>query len=197
MNEFLTNLLDETLGYETSLPLSWSVLDQPMDDRQLTLLNEENERVLGSIAVLEEQVPDHADMQTPQGQALVRLETKLNILTELVSHLLATRLDRPEPHRFRLNACAIEWICDEAPPEKDALILLSIYLHPVFHQPFNVQVRVNDVTQDQNTYTVQAVFDGLSNVVLHSLEKFIFRHHRRGVAHDRSGRAASVPTTQS
>ncbi|MCK5092972.1 MAG: PilZ domain-containing protein [Gammaproteobacteria bacterium] len=197
MNEFLTNLLDETLGYETSLPLSWSVLDQPMDDRQLTLLNEENERVLGSIAVLEEQVPDHADMQTPQGQALVRLETKLNILTELVSHLLATRLDRPGPYRFRLNACAIEWICDEAPPEKDALILLSIYLHPVFHQPFNVQVRVNDVTHEQNTYTVQAVFDGLSNVVLHSLEKFIFRHHRRGVAHDRSGRAASVPTTQS
>lgn len=197
MNEFLTNLLDETLGYEASLPLSWSVPDQPMDDRQLTMLNEDNERVLGSIAVLEEQVPDHAEMQTPQGQALVRLETKLNILTELVSHLLATRLDQPESHRFRLNACAIEWVCDEDPPEKDALILLSIYLHPVFHQAFNVQVRVNDVTQDQNTYTVQAVFDGLSNVVLHSLEKFIFRHHRRGIAHDRSGRAVSTPTAQS
>lgn len=193
MNEFLTNLLDETLAYETSLPLSWSVLEEPMNDHQLTMLNEENERVLGSIAVLEEQVPEHVDMQTPQGQAMVRMETKLNILTELVSQLLAIRIERPESHSFRLNACAIEWICDEAPPEKDALILVSVYLHPVFYQPFTVQARVNDVTKDQDTYTVQAVYDGLSNVVLHSLEKFIFRHHRRGVAHDRSGRAAGLP----
>ena len=196
MNEFLTNLLDETLVYEASQPLSWSVLDQPLEHRQLTALNEDNERVLGSIAVLEEQVPDHADMQTPQGQALVRLETKLNILTELMSQLLSTRLDRPESYRFRLNACAIEWVSDEVPPEEDALILLSVYLHPVYNQPFNVQARVNDVTQEQNEYRVQAVFDGLSNVVLHSLEKLIFRHHRRGIAHERSGQSTGVPIAE-
>ena len=169
------------------MPLSWSVLDQVMDVQQLRMLNEENERVLGSITILEEQVPDQLDMQTPQAQALVRMETKLNILTELVSQLLSARIDLPEPRRFRLNAYAIEWVCEEAPPEEGALIYLSLYLHSVFHQPFSVQVHVNDVESEQGGYRVQAAFDGLSNVVLHSLEKLIFRHHRRSIAHGLSG----------
>lgn len=187
MSELLTNLLDETLSFEANMPLSWSVLDQAMDVQQLRMLNEDNERVLGSIAILEEQVPDQLDMQTPQAQALVRMETKINILTELVSQLLATRIDLPEPRRFRFNAYAIEWICVEPPPEESALIYLSVYLHSVFHQPFNIQAHVNDIEPEQGGYRVQAAFDGLSNVVQHSLEKLIFRHHRRSIAHGLSG----------
>lgn len=187
MNELLTSLLDETLAYEANLPMSWSLLDQAMDAQQLKTLNEDNERVLSSIAILEEQVPDQVDMQTPQAQALVRMETKLNILTELVSQLLATRIDLPESRRFRLNAYAIEWLCVEPPPAEDALIQLSVYLHSVFHRPFIIQAHVNDIEPEQGGYRVQAVYDGLSNVALHSLEKLIFRHHRRGVAHERSG----------
>lgn len=183
MSELLTSLLDETLAFEASMPLSWSVLDQAMDVQQLRMLNENNERVLGSISVLEEQVPDQFDMQTPQAQALVRMETKINILTELVSQLLATRIDLPKSRKFRLNAYAIEWFCAEPPPEESALIYLSVYLHSVFHQPFNIQAHVNDIEPEQGGYKVQAAFDGLSNVVLHSLEKLIFRHHRRSVAH--------------
>ena len=131
MNKFLTNLLDETLAYEANLPMSWLSLDQAMDVQQLNMLNEDNERVLSSIAILEEQVPDQVDMQTPQAQALVRMETKLNILTELVSQLLATRVDLPDPRRFRLNAYAIEWLCDEPPPGENALIHLSVYFMSV------------------------------------------------------------------
>lgn len=181
--------LAEGLCYEASLPFAWRLLDGIPDNAHLAYWNEYNEATLRGMAALDE----HTGAPTPDehaGQAheLARLEFKVNLLLDLVSQLLAQQLLLPETTWLKVNARGIEWTCPEA-PALGSPVLLQLYLLPNY--PRSLELPGTVVKTDALTVGTRCTvaFEGCSELVQDWLGKFIFRHHRRSIAHSRTPRA--------
>lgn len=189
---FMTNDLHDPLGegllYEDNLPLDWKSLDEPLSASALARLVQDNESVLRVISLLEEHSPVGAEQSSDVGRDLARLDFKLNLLLDLVGQVLAQHLDLPAPAPLRLSARGIEWAC-VASPSLGTQVLIRVYLSSKYPRPLTCMGQVVRVTARNGGHAVQAAFLDLSPSVQDGLSKFIFRYHRRSVAHARAPRA--------
>lgn len=180
-NEFF-----EGLVYEDMLPLEWSGLDTEPDHAYVAHLNESNDDMLRMLAIMEEHFAEKVDEGTNFAAEILRLEAKVNLLLDMVGQILANHLMLPEQVPVRLGARGIEF-AHTAPPHKNDLILLSLYLQQRYPRPLEVIGRVVSVDDaGEGAYWVRVRYEHLSTSVQDWLEKFIFRRHRRLVAHSRS-----------
>jgi hypothetical protein len=173
------------LYYEDLLPLHWSSVDASADPARKLHLHEANEEVLRSLSMLEEHNQEIAEEHPAVAHELRRLDFKLNLLLDMVGLLVARDLALPERVPLKLAAQGLEWVTPQPPP-LDCLVRLEIYLSSKLPRPLVLFGRVQrcSPTSDGLSRVVTA-FEDLSELEEDWLEKIIFVHHRRQVAHAR------------
>jgi hypothetical protein len=177
--------LNTGLVYEDLLPLHWSVVDVSMDAAHRLHLHEANEDTLRTLSMLEEHPQEIADDHPAVTHELRRLDFKLNLLLDLVGLLVARDLTLPDRVPVRLAAQGLEWEARQPPP-RDSLVRLEIYLSPKLPRALVLLGRVQGAhPMSDGVFRTAVIFEDLSELEADWLEKIIFVHHRRQVAHAR------------
>jgi len=167
--------------YEDFLPLQWREVQEQFAFLKISSFNENNEEVLRFIGVLDEFPNEIGDEYAPIAQELTRVETKLNLLLNLVGQLLTVHFPLPPLKAVKLNPVGIEWITDQGPRPGDFGIV-EIYLNSSCPRALTFPGKVEGVEDTGNGYRISVQFLALSASIQERLEKIIFRHHRRRVA---------------
>jgi len=179
------SFLGDGLIFEDLLPLAFSP-GPPVEGAALARMNTDNHQLLIAEASLDD-VRVHEALKD-ESPALVhelqRLEFKLNILLRLTAGLAVRSSTLPPPHRVRVSSEGLEWFGDMAPALHGTGVV-SAYINAALPQPLKVFCNVAGERVVDGQRVAQLLFVGLSDTVVDSLEKLIFRHHRRLVAGSR------------
>jgi len=185
MKESNVSLPEGGLVYEAELPLEWQTVDHEPAASRIVRMDENNEELLRFIAVLEEH---NAGAQNEElvgnVQAFERVEYKINLLLDMVAHILKRHMELPEPVMIRLSASTIYWQALH-PPAVGAHLLLKLYLNPKYPQPLRLTGVVNEAPYSPGGFNSFVSIENMGEAVQSWLEKLIFRQHRRAVAHAR------------
>jgi hypothetical protein len=187
VSNIFKNPLTQSLVYEERLPLAWQALDQPPDEKALGLLNESNESFLKIFAALENQHvpnPEGGDNYAEIQHALMRIDLKVNLLLDLVGHVLSRQIDIPERVLVRVGAHGMEWQGSRLPAE-GSYLKIELFLYPRYPRPLELIGQAVSIQAQRACSSVTVAFVGLSEAVEDWIEKIIFRHHRRSIAHRR------------
>ena len=179
--------LAEGLVYEDCLPFGWKLLEDLPGKSTLDHLNESNESLLKVFATLEDQTPARQESDERLAEIhceMMRLDLKLNLILELVKHVLSQQLALPDRFDVRVGARGIEWWSD-GPPPLGSTIKLELFLLPRYPLPIELPGRVVGIQRDEKPAKATVAFQGLSEPVHDWIEKIIFRHHRRSIANKR------------
>ncbi len=177
---------DDVLSIETPLVLKWSALPQAMSPSSLRQNNLLTFSLLETFT--EQQSAAHeGHSSSPE---LQRIESKLNLLIDMVSQLSGQSQQHFAPIPVRLSCKTIEWLSDSAPAET-ASLLLELYLDGEMQHALKIIARVVSVTERDGRYLVQVQFTSLDETEKNHLEKWIFAHHRRMVAQTRGQNPSS------
>ncbi len=164
------------------MPLAWKTLKGTPSEGQLARLNDANENVLNTVTSLEGVNPEYVDESAPLSQELAHIDFKLNLLLDMVSQLLSARTTIPNKVNVLFGARAVEWAAGPLPKTGD-WVVVDLYLHPGYPRPLRV---AGCAESGAEADAVKVPFHGLSTPIQESLEKIIFRHHRRQVAQART-----------
>jgi len=174
-----TVVLHNELAYEDVLPVGWRPLAKPLDLTAVTVLTERNVRTLQVCATIEEQGPvEKAEDKSLHSADLLRLETKMNLVLELMGQLLAAQQPRPRVSPVKFNALGAVWR-SQTPPKQGEQGLLDIYLRECLAQPLTLIASVTQVSSDGQ---VKVAFTPPGEATADLIEKLAFRRHRRHVA---------------
>ncbi|UGB38778.1 PilZ domain-containing protein [Frateuria soli] len=171
-DEFEQRLACEDQWHADSQPLAW-----PLPEGFAQRLAERNTAALASVAALEERRAENVDDDNPVMQELARLDAKLNALIDLINRVAmpVDTLPRRQPLRFN----AIGAVLPAAlVPAGDAM-LLRLHFDACPGVPLELPAHVERRLDDGSTFVT---FQALGEGVAASLERFVFRHHRRKVA---------------
>jgi hypothetical protein len=183
-----TITLSEELAYADVLPIAFRPLDAAPDVERLANWSERNLRLLQTSAALEERGAwEKADEESPNTAELARMDLKLNLLLEIVGHLLAASHPRPAACALRFNASGVEWEAAGAPPRDGCHGVVELHLQECLLQPLMFTGRVTPAAINGHTH-VQ--FDAVPDAVADHIKKLVFRRHRRQVAGARQARRA-------
>lgn len=168
---------ESTLGltYQAQLPLSWRSIDD-ID----SYMAKPNDRFMNILPVLDEPESHLQESKLPSAE-IARLETKLDLILEMLGEIFQQRKPLPAQVPFQLSARGITWL-EASPPDRESYIELQIYLSPQLFVPLNLLAQVTMVEDKGSTHRVQAKFVGIDESIQEWLEKYIFRQHRRAVA---------------
>jgi len=189
MNNDVSGTLGEGVVYADELPIQWQVLDQAPEAEILGRWDMANERVLKLVSVLEENTREPGEEHALAGHELARLDFKLDLVLDLLGHMVRHQQSLPGARDVRLHGAGVEWECarEEAPAPGQHL-QVSLHLNPVLPQPLTLYGEVERTTAADGSTRVVVAFAGMSEAVQDLLEKLIFRHHRRSIAHTRPAR---------
>ncbi len=172
------------LGYTDSVPLGFERLERLPDGPVLSAIILENQQVLVADASLDEQRP-HQEKKSEEepelAEDLQRLETKVNVLVQLVARLLNRGASLPPARSIRFHAQGLEWRVDDDEVQP-GVGLVHLHVSRYFPQALTLPGRLLGVHADDEGRWVRFEFEGLTPSVIGLLERMIFRHHRRLVA---------------
>lgn len=154
-----------------SEPLAW-----PLPEALGLRLAERNAATLATIAALEERRAD-SDDDSPVMQELQRLDAKLNALIEMVNRLALPAAVLPARQPIRFNALGAVLPPTLVPPGEALLLRLRFDACP--GAPLELPAQIARRFDDGRVFVA---FIGLGDGVAASLERLVFRHHRRKVA---------------
>jgi hypothetical protein len=175
----------EGLIYEDSIPISWRELGQDLSPAQIVKTHQSNERVLRCFASLEEYRTDAADEEHGHvAHELSRLEFKMNLLLDMVARLLVEHVATPAAVPVRMSGVGIRWQSPAA-PAVGSVLSVDIYLNQAYPSPITLYGEVTAVTPADGGFQIELRYQEMSETVRSWIEKMIFRHHRRQVAHAR------------
>jgi hypothetical protein len=170
------------LAYHDEMPLGFQPLAALPAEVEQQRLNTENHQILQLDASLEERHPiDPKDDDLVMRHELERLESKLNVIMQLLSRLLSRENVLPRERKFRLAADGIEWDHDTA-LKLDSAGLVSLHINRTLPYPLQLPGKIVGCHATDGRFRVAFAFEGVAANVLDLLEKMIFRHHRRAVA---------------
>jgi hypothetical protein len=182
--------LQDTLIYEDELPLRWQVRSDQRHSESMTRIAEKNERLLRSINLLAEQGHERSEEEGEHEAALVRLETKVDLLLDLFSRIGLEAGGQPPSAIIRLSAQGMEWLSEGEVPAEGQMIWVWLYLEPRLPEAVQFPAQILGVETEGPQHKVLARFESLGEGAQNLLEKMIFRHHRRQVAQQRPLSAA-------
>lgn len=181
----------EGLVYVSSLAVGWRALDVLPDTEHASRLNETNSLFLKALNALEEgsgDVLDAASGTAALQLELERLDMKLNLLIDLVSHVLGRQVGVPPHAEVRLGVHAITWYTSLPAPPEGAFVIVDVYITPLYPRPLELAGQVVSVRDGW----ASVAFANLGEDVSEGIQKLIFRHHRRAVATQRSAARTST-----
>lgn len=170
----------DALVYEDDLPLGWEVVAELPPASRLASLNTSNEALLRVREGLEEPARS-AEESHELAQEFQRLESKLNLILELMADWLRRQGDLPPVLPVRFNARGIAWESADLPP-RGSLLRLQLYVCATFPKPLVLHGRVLRHESGPHGDAAVVDFDGLSSGLVDGLERLVFRRHRREVA---------------
>lgn len=174
----MTDQTQESLGaglvLQDRVPLRWRPA-QDDDPSRLQLANEETLRVILS---LDAHHVEAGDENPELVHEIERLESKINLLLELVGQVLARQLQVPEAVAVRLSAREIAWQSPVSAPTTGGGIV-ELYVCIRYPRPLLLPVRFRPARIQG---WVHADLGELGEPVQELMEKLIFRHHRRQIA---------------
>lgn len=175
-----TIVLFQELAYEDVLPVAWHRLPEPVDPVVVGSYADRNLRVLQAVDALDELPPaEKPDENAPHSADLHRLETKVNLLIEMVGQLLAASRPRPAPVAVRFNALGGVWQGVSPYPDLGEQGIFEVHLRDSVAEPLRLVGRIAAVGPDGR---VKARFLPPGEHVADLIEKLAFRRHRRQVA---------------
>jgi hypothetical protein len=170
------------LSCTLELPLGWSLLAVGEGGYSQST-EQKNFNRLQVILGLDESPRELHEEESGVAAEIQRLDFKINILLEMVSHLVTVGKSSPEPLSFTLSSQLLLWdSCKEVPPQ-GARVAVDLFLDPRFPFPLVLQGRVDAVERvTPSSCKVRVVLDPCSESLQEMLEKYIFRCHRRHIA---------------
>jgi len=176
------SLIEGRLVYQDSIPLAWKALQTRPNPAEIILLQNSNEEILKALYALDESHMENDDPHDLYAQQFMRMDAKINFLMDMVGQLLLKSLILPEQHAVSLLSTGVHWD-DKLAPKVDEYIHIELYLKINYPKPLILPAVVNSVDYvSAEEFKITANFDGLTTLVEESLEKLIFRHHRRLIA---------------
>lgn len=173
--------LGSGIAYEGFLPLRWRSRDAAPNEAERARVAEDNEKCLRVVSVLNEYP---MDLSEEQGH----LEFKLNLVLELVGDLIARQLELPAPARLRMGAEELIWVERDGSPTPGSHLAVDVYLHAHYPRPFVLTGTLTKLESGaEQGPRCHLRYDPQPEAVQDLLEKFIFLHHRRSIAHTRRG----------
>jgi hypothetical protein len=175
------SFLGDGLVYEELLPVAWTP-GPLIEGLALARLNVDNQQLLAAEASLDDvRVNEALKNESPALlHELQRLEFKINILLRLTSEIAVRGSALPAAQRVRLASHALEWYGERAPTAGSGM--LTIYVNPALPQAIRSPCAVERHVILDSVRATQLRFVGVSDAVVHLLDKLIFRHHRRLIA---------------
>lgn len=169
----------QRMMFEGPLPVRFEAA-APAGGGQLRLLAERNARLLGAIELLEERRAEHERdrLDDATAQELARMDAKLNLLIEIVTHALAPAHGLPQRQRVRFNAVGAE-VPDPLVPDDARHGRLLLSFDACLALPLELDCEVEDGAGAGQRF-LRFVHPG--ETVVEALERFVFRHHRRQLA---------------
>jgi hypothetical protein len=158
----------------------------PVRDGGLEPDDERNLHVLNTLASLEERRAESAEDAGPLMQELVRLDSKLNVLMEVVNRLLVPDSALPARQPVRFNACGAVLPAALLAPPAEAYAL-GIHFDACRALPLVLPARLARRLDDGQAFLA---FEVAQPAVAEGLERLVFRQHRRKVAGARQAPAA-------
>jgi hypothetical protein len=173
---------ESTLVYADTLPVAFTRIESPPDPATLARFNFNNRQVLEAVAALEERAIEPEEDEGPSGEAVARLDLKINLLLNMVGQLLAERGVSPEPVSVRLDSRSVAFEPGDAAPASGDAGTLAVYLDASPAAPLKLAGTVAAVRAIDGRPMAELVYSGMDDNVREALEKLIFRHHRRAIA---------------
>jgi len=178
----------ERVTYQGQPHVSVEPFDPASED--IAHLNERNLHILRSLASLDERRSENAsDDDSPLMLELQRMDSKINVLLDIVDRLLLPAALLPPRRPVSFNAVGLVLPEDALPA--GGHLLVRLHFDACRALPLELPARRGHVLNDGNAFVY---FCDLKDVVEDGLERFVFCHHRRKVAEARlTGMAESVP----
>lgn len=181
-----TVILHQELAHSDVLPVAFRSITGDFAAADVALWSERNLRTLQAFAALEEQGSyEKPDEMTAHSADILRVDRKINLLLDLVGHLIAASQSRPQPSAVRFNAHGAVWETSGPVPVTGAHGIVEIHLRECLAQPLLI---CGTVAPSPGPGRVHVRFDPLPEPVSDQLEKLVFRRHRRSIAGGRQSR---------
>ncbi len=182
MNELAKDKqLGNNLTYQAEVPLRWHVPEQPLDASRTLQLQNQNEGALNTILELGNIHSEVNEEQRESFPDLARLEFKVDLALELLHQIYAREISLPDVCSLTLSTTYAEWV-ERQPPEEHQHIHLEIFLDPKYPRPLIFPALVQKVCAQNGCFKITVALEFPGEPVSESLEKLIFRHHRRSIA---------------
>ena len=188
----LTCPFSDQLSFQDTLPLACEALASPPTFNDFMRFDERNASLLKTLATEDQSRREPEPSLEALMQEIDRLDQKLNLITELLADLVRREVVVPAPQAFRLSSAGVSF--DPGSSEslgQEDWVKVSLFLLPNVPRPleFAGKVVATDsafVPGDWQT----VVFEQVNEVVESSLDRLVFKHHRREVAMRRAEREA-------
>ena len=171
-DEFQQRLACEDSWHADAQPLAW-----PVPESLAQRLAERNTAALATVSALEERRADNADDDNPVMQELQRLDAKLNALIGMFNRLALPVDQLPPRQPLRFNVIGAVVPASLLPPAEAILLRLRFEACPSL--PLELPALIERRFDDGRAFVA---FQALGDGVTASLERFVFRQHRRKVA---------------
>jgi hypothetical protein len=177
----------ERMTYEGNLHIAVEAFDPTPE--AIARYNERNLHVLRTLSSLDERRPENgSDDDSPIMQELQRMDSKINVLLDIVDRLLMPVTLLPERHPVHFNAVGVT-VPENLLPAADHL-LIRLHVDTCRALPLELPSQLGRRSGDGEAFVY---FCQLSELVEDGLERFVFCHHRRKVAEARlTGSSESV-----
>ena len=173
----------EGISLYERLPFAWLPAELG-DMNELDHANHETARALQALAVFEEMPREPAsDASHHANPEILHLQVKVDVLLSLMGRLIAGQAGFPPRHSIVLRGQSVEWAGPDQSKAKPGDTGYAV-LYPNTSLPLTLRLpsRVVGSVERSGTRWLQTRFEHLSPGVAASLEKMVFRRHRRQVA---------------
>ena len=188
----LTCPFSDQLSFQDTLPLACEALASPPTFNDFMRFDDRNASLLKTLASEDQSRREPEPSLEALMQEIDRLDQKLNLITELLADLVRREVVVPAAQAFRLSSAGVSFDLGEGQSVGQGdWVKVSLFLLPNVPRPleFAGKVVVTDpafVPGDWQT----VVFEQVNEVVESSLDRLVFKHHRREVAMRRAEREA-------
>jgi hypothetical protein len=181
----------DRMTYQANPHIAVDAFDFVRED--IARLNERSLHVLRTLASLDEKKPENAgDNDDPMMQELQRMDSKLNVLLDIVDRLLMPATLLPAREAVSFNAIGI--VLPESLVPASETLCIRMHFDTCRALPLELPARFGRPLNDGLNFVY---FCELSELVEDGLERFVFCHHRRRVAEARmTGVTENVPASK-
>lgn len=179
----------DTLACEETRPATFLPGELDANLQRVACLR--SDALLRAIAVVEDSRNEDGEERSPQDSAMQRVEAKLDLLTALVATLVNNQETGDPPRPFRWSALGVCLAVSDGIAVESAPGTVGMFrVQPCDWLPETLQLPASVLASvaDANGHHLWLRFQALPPTLTASLERHLFRVHRRAIAESRRAR---------